>query len=126
MALFADPSRALIGRPSLRRQLGALPDDTARSLVDSLSRTYDPVREKEMYRRSLQEAMDTARAAAPLNRRDKVSSLLRDPRLGAGEREQLNSELRRLPDPNSVAGRFDPRNPNSVAFRRSGTLYRDV
>lgn len=130
MAFGDDPllgaQRALIGRPTLRRQLGALPDSSAQTLVDNLSRMYDPYRDKEMYRRSLQTAIDTTNAVAPLAQRDKVNTLLRDPRLSGDQRDALNAQLRTLPDPNSVAGRFDPRNPNSVAYRQFGTLYRDV
>jgi len=117
---------ALIGRPSLRRRFAALDPGQREAIATSLGQQIDPSRFRGAYRDALSRAIDTSNAAAPLNERDKINSLLRDPNMTSARRSLMNQRLGQLPNSNSVAGRFDPRDRNSLAFRQFGSLYRDV
>jgi hypothetical protein len=130
MALFDtgnpqfDTQDALIGRPSLRRKFAALDPNQRAAISTQLGQQIDPSRFKGAYRDALAGAIDNTNAAAPLNDRDKLNTLLRDPGLDPAQRSAYNQQLSQLPNSNSVAGRFDPRDRNSVAFRQFGNLYR--
>lgn len=121
-----DVQDALIGRPSLRRKFAALPSAQREAIASNLGQQVDPSRFKGAYREQLNQAISNTRTAAPLNERDQLSTLLRNPKLPFEEREAINQRLRQLPNANSAAARFDPRNPNSVAYRQFGSLYRDI
>lgn len=131
MALFDPPGskdsqrRALIGRPSLRRQLRGLSGAREDEVANAVAQQTDPGRWKDLYRQRLSEAIGTEQSAAPLVRRDAADTLLRSDSLDPEQRAQISGLRRDLPGQNSAEGRFDPRNPNSLAFRRYGGLFRN-
>lgn len=122
-----DQRRALIGRPSLRRALSALPADREQAITDQLGADFDPARDKSRYRQELQRAIETENTAAPLREYERLDGLLRDPKLSFDQRKMIEERQKRLPKPGSltVDARFDPRDSNSVAFQQFGSLYRN-
>lgn len=116
---------SLIGRPSLRRRFRSLAPDQREAIAGNLDQSIDPARFRSRYREQLQSAIENTVTANPLNERDRLTTLMRDPKLSTVQRSQINDQLRRLPKPQtSIEDRFDPRNPNSVAYRQFGTLFR--
>lgn len=122
MAFNADPlSRALRGRPSLRRALRGADSGRLAQFEDA---NRDALNFKSLYRQRLADFAQTEAAARPINERYALEQRLAGGGGGA-DRDQLKERLRRNEAGfGSVAARFSPYNYGSVAERKYGSLYR--
>lgn len=122
MALGDSFSRALIGRPSLRRQLRGV-DASRLAQFDEMN--ADAKNFKGLYRQRLAEFAKNEAAAQPMQDRAALEEALKTPGLDPAKRDQLQERLRRNQGGfGSAAARFDPYNYGSVAQREFGSLYR--
>lgn len=122
MAFNNSLRRALIGKPSLRRQLRGV---DPRRLAEFDSMNQDAKNFKSLYRQRLSEFAQNEEAAQPGVDRQQIEQALKRPDLDPTQRDQLRDRLRRNQAGfGSAAARFDPYNYGSIAQREFGSLYR--
>lgn len=112
----------------LRRTLRGLGSAGSDAVIGAAQDQYNPARFRQSFRDDLKRTAADAALASTLNSRDEAQRRLAT---GAGtpeQRDSLRAVVDNAPKWGSVAARFDPRDPNSVASRFGGrnSLFRNI
>lgn len=117
-----DARKSLRGRPGLRRELASLGKNRGEEIQNRLA----PVaRIPGLYRRNLEQILETERAARPVEQRMAIEEQMRSPNLTGSQREQLTRNLaENQAGHGTLAAQRDPYRWGSIAQQRFGSLYR--
>ena len=120
--MAADARRALMGRPSLRRELNSLGAGRVEQVQSQLASV---ARIPGLYRRNLEQILETERHAAPVEERMAIEERLKSPNLTGSQRDELTRNLaENTAGYGSLAQQRNPYRWGSIAQQRFGSLYR--
>lgn len=121
--MAVDLRRALMGRPSMRRELAGLGQNRVAEIAKHFE-GRDPVRDRAFIRRDLEAILRNEQAMAPILARRSMQERLNDPKTPRNDVQTLRQNLRE--SRSTVNEQRNPLRWGSAARQRFGSLYRKI